>query len=77
MEISYDNNKVTYSLPEIIDNVTLFEGLFQNILYRPSSNDAENEIGPLYVLQDSSWDETNTNNYHLTGQLVLVPLPTT
>jgi hypothetical protein len=77
MEINYDNNKVTYILPEIIENVTLFEGLFKGIQYLPGSIDEETETGPLYVLVDSSWDETNTNNYHLSGQLVLVPLPTT
>ena len=77
MEISYDDNKVTYLLPEIIDDVTLYRGLFKEIMYLPGQIDSENEIGPLYVLEDSSWDETNTNNYHLTGQLVLVPLPTT
>ena len=75
MEINYDNDKVTYLLPEIIDDVTLYRGLFKEILYLPSA--IEDDAGPLYVLEDSSWDETNTNNYHLTGQLVLVPLPTT
>lgn len=75
MEINYDNNKVTYLLPEILDDVILYRGLFKEIRYLPG--DIEDEVGPLYVLEDSSWDETNTNNYHLTGQLVLVPLPTT
>ena len=77
MEINYDNNKVTYLLPEILDDVILYRGLFKEIRYLPGDIEQEDEVGPLYVLEDSSWDETNTNNYHLTGQLVLVPLPTT
>jgi hypothetical protein len=64
-------NTVRYSLDTVVTDITLSNSLFTNINYLYS--DITGNTGPLYTLMDSDWDETQTEDGHIVGQLVLVP----
>lgn len=74
LSVSTPGNIVVYSLNSTINDVTINRAKFQNIYYE--YGDISGSTGPLYTLMDSNWDETSTDNDHLVGQLVLVPVPT-
>jgi len=73
LTVSNPSGKVSYALNTTVQGVTLQNCLFSSINYQYNDND--DPSGPLYTLMDENWNATSTENGHITGQLVLVPLP--
>ena len=73
LNVTTFDDSIRYSLDSTITGVTLNNSLFKNINYQYNNNNLD-DAGPLYTLMNPNWDPTETENAHIIGQLVLVPI---